>query len=67
MTEISEYAKATLDGVSFAAILGTLWGLLPHVTAVVTLMYVCVRLYSALVNEGFIKPRHNRRKGDKED
>ena len=67
MTDFTEYAKAMLDGISFAAVLGTLWGLLPHATATVTFVYVCVRLYSALVNEGFIKPRHNRRKGDNQE
>ena len=64
MNEFTEYTKAMVDGISFAAVLGTLWGLLPHATAAVTFVYVCVRLYSALVNEGFITPRHNRRKDD---
>ena len=64
MNDFIEYIKAMADGISFAAVFGIMWGLLPHATAAVTFLYVCVRLYSALVNEGFITPRHNRRKGD---
>ena len=64
MTDLIEWIKASLDGISMAAVVATLWGILPQATAAVTFVYVCVRLYSALVDEGFISPRHNRRKGD---
>jgi hypothetical protein len=53
--------KTGLDLTSIGLLLVTLMGALPHITAVVTLIWSCVRLYETKTVQGWLSRRRARK------
>lgn len=64
MSDQWHMVKDWLDGLSFAAVIAVLFGMLPHLTAIVTLAYVIVRLYETETVGRILGRRMRRRRSD---
>lgn len=47
---MTEHTKTAIDGVSFLAVLGTLFNWLPNIAALAALIWTCIRIYEWLEN-----------------
>jgi chromate transport protein ChrA len=45
LAKIPEPIKALLDATSIGTVIGTMLNMIPHMTAIVGLVWMCVRLY----------------------
>jgi hypothetical protein len=51
---LSEPMKHTFDVLSVGTVLGTLAGMLPHIAAVVSIVWGCIRIYETKTVQGWL-------------
>ena len=62
-SEKLEIAKAMMDGVSIVTVLGALAQILPPIASLVTIVWMCIRIYESSTVQGILK---NKPSGEKE-
>lgn len=58
---MTEHDKAVIDAISLSWVVAAILNYVPAITAVVSLVWVCIRLYETKTVQGLIQ-RHRRRK-----
>lgn len=49
MTQNQEAAKAVVDGLSLGTVIGTILGWIPHIAAVLSVIWFALRIYESIL------------------